>query len=243
MLFSANRDPRIYFLPPISYVFVLHHTHIVVVSLNCLFVFHAQIHSMIHKHERGWIWDKSGSCETYEEALLFLLSWRHIYIYLYKVTIHPVSRVKKKERYKTEKMQLYVPSLHVLNLRSTFECTCNVCVCVWGHQVVKATLCFVYVHVFFFSAAWWWIHGGCVSAFRGPHFRYSKVFLTFWNAPLRTSTVYRVMERRHESFNGQPTTHIWTWITFFFSTWENICCKRAQCATELPGMLCSSDQL
>lgn len=171
-------------------------------------------------------------CFYFPEGIYIYISIKWLYILSYES--------KRSKDTKQKKMQLYVPSLHVLNLRSTYECTCNVCARVWGHQVVKATLCFVYVHVFFFLSCvmvnpW----GLCVCAFRGPHFSYSKVFLTFWYAPLRTSTVHGVTEMQHESFNGQPTTHVWTWITFSFPTYENICCKRAQCPWELPRMLCS----
>lgn len=149
MLFSSNRDPRIYFLPPISYVFVLHHTHIVVVSLNCLFFTHKYTARFTNMNEGGF-GTRAGAARHTKRLFCFYFP-EGIYIYLYKVTIHPVSWVKKKERYKTEKMQLYVPSLHVLNLRSTYECTCNVCVC--ACEVIKwwRLHCALFMFMFFFS--------------------------------------------------------------------------------------------
>lgn len=120
-----------------------------VVSLNCLSHTNTQHDSQTRT---GVDSGQEGSGKTYEEALLLLLSWRHIS--LYKVTIHPVSIVKKKGR--SNEKQLYVPSLTCsIYVQYTNARVC-VCVCVRvrslsgeGYNVLFLCPCF------FFLAAWW----------------------------------------------------------------------------------------
>lgn len=175
-----------------------------VVSLNCLSHTNTQHDSQTRT---GVDSGQEGSGKTYEEALLLLLSWRHIS--LYKVTIHPVSIVKKKGR--SNEKQLYVPSLTCsIYVQYTNARVC-VCVCVRvrslsgeGYNVLFLCPCF------FFS--------GCVMVgmyFGEPHRNYIRAFrYSVQDVPLRSSAVHGVVQQQHESLKHQLTQCIWTWITF-----------------------------
>lgn len=115
-----------------------------VVSLNCFSHTNTQHDSQTRM---GVDSGQEGSGKTYEEALLLLLSWRHIS--LYKVTIHPVSIVKKKKR--SNEKQLYVPSLTCSIYVQYTNARVYVCVCVRvrslsgeGYNVLFLCPCFFF---------------------------------------------------------------------------------------------------
>lgn len=114
-------------------------------------VFHAQLHSKIHEHERGrHIQDKRGTAR-HMTRLFCCYFPDDIYIYLYEVTIHSVSRLKKKEG--SNKTELYVPSLTCWTCFSTYKCTC-ICVCVrvkFLRDEGYTVLCFTFMRCFLYS--------------------------------------------------------------------------------------------
>lgn len=96
MLFSSNRDPRIYFLPPISYVFVLHHTHIVVVSLNCLFFTHKYTARFTNMNEGGF-GTRAGAARHMKRLFCFYFP-EGIYIYISIKWLYILSHESKRRK-------------------------------------------------------------------------------------------------------------------------------------------------
>lgn len=123
-----------------------------VVSLKCFFFVyftHNYTARFTNTNGEGIFRTRGELQDTWRGS--FVVTFPTTYIYLYEVTIHSVSRLKKKEG--SNKTELYVPSLTCWTCFSTYKCTC-ICVCVrvkFLRDEGYTVLCFTFMRCFLYS--------------------------------------------------------------------------------------------